>query len=261
MPSDRAIRIWSIQDPTCQVRAGRVIWVVSSVISNQETNCNNSVQDSFLRKLFLPRSMYPVQRQQWKLRTLKSSFQCSVRRSEFYRFEMSNSEVPSAPVAPQVPLRTVIVVHPRENRKKCSVEPLRPRPDFEFHKFRARNPVLLAPDRYVRLGIGGPLLSPADAGYGLLVLDGTWRWAEEMEADYVDIPIRSLPPWQTAYPRISKVFEDPVTGLATIEAIWLAYWCLGRDTTGLLDSYRWGKQFLECNQHRTDVQNESTSCL
>ena len=145
---------------------------------------------------------------------------------------------------------TMIVVHPRENRKKCSVEPLRGRPGFQFATYRPDNPVSLPDQQYVRLGIGGPLLSHDDKHRGLLVLDGTWRWAEAMEAQYQHIPIRSLPPWQTAYPRVSKVFEDPSTGLATIEAIWLAYWCLGRDTTGLLDHYHWGPQFLELNREQ-----------
>ena len=145
------------------------------------------------------------------------------------------------------PPPTVIVVHPRENRKKCSVEPLRGRPGFEFSTYKANSPAILPEGQYVRLGIGGPLLGPADSHLGLLVLDGTWRWAEAMEAQYQQVPVRSLPPWRTAYPRVSKVFGDPATGLATIEAIWLACWCLGRDTSGLLDQYRWGEQFLNLN--------------
>lgn len=145
---------------------------------------------------------------------------------------------------------TVIVVHPRENRKKCSVEPLRGREGFQFVTYRADAPIDLSPQQYMRLGIGGKVLSVEDASSGLLVLDGTWRWAAAMEAPYQHLPIRSLPSWQTAYPRVSKVFADPEQGLATIEAIWLAYWCLGRDTTGLLDQYRWGNQFLELNHDK-----------
>ena len=37
-------------------------------------------------------------------------------------------------------------------------------------------------------------------------------------------------------------------GLATIEAIYAAYRLLGRDTTGLLDHYRWGSEFIELNR-------------
>ena len=148
---------------------------------------------------------------------------------------------------------TVIVVHPREKRRKCTVEPLRGREGFEFHKFPA--PLGIEPAQYVRLGFDGPLLSPQDAGKGLLVLDGTWRLAERMERCYPGFVIRSLPPWRTAYPRTSKVSEDPAPGLATIEAIFLAYRLLGRDTAGLLDAYRWAPEFLDLNHAATTTMN------
>ena len=140
---------------------------------------------------------------------------------------------------------TIIVVHPREKRSKCSVEPLRGRDGFVFWNFPNRGRESL--EGYVRLGLGGELLTPADAGRGLLVLDATWKYAAAMEADYPEIPVRSLGPWQTAYPRKSKLFEDPAAGLATIEAIYAAYVQMGRETTGLLDAYYWREAFLAAN--------------
>jgi len=140
---------------------------------------------------------------------------------------------------------TILVVHPREKRSKCTIEPLRNRPGFVFRKFPARGPEPL--ENYVRLGMNGPLLSAADASRGLLVLDGTWRLASRMEPHYASVPARSLPEWKTAYPRASKLFEDPSAGLATIEAVYLAYHLLGRDTTGLLDEYLWRDEFLQRN--------------
>lgn len=140
---------------------------------------------------------------------------------------------------------TIIVVHRRENRKKCSVEPLRGRDGFIFWTYPDDGPESL--DGYVRLGIGGPILSEADRRSGLLVIDGTWRLAERMEKKYAHLPVRSLPPCQTAYPRVSKVFDDPATGLATIEAIHLAYHLLGRDTSSLLAEYRWSDEFRTKN--------------
>lgn len=148
---------------------------------------------------------------------------------------------------------TVIVVHPRENRQKCSVEPLRTNPQFAFWTFPDRGPEPIT--SYVRLGIGGPLLSPQDAASGLLVLDGTWRLAQRMEPSFRALPVRSLPAWKTAYPRVSKVFADPLEGLATIEAIFAAYVALGRDTTGLLDRYYWADQFLELNRNLLPSQS------
>lgn len=141
---------------------------------------------------------------------------------------------------------TIIVVHPRENRAKCSVEPLRGHDGFVFWKHPHRGPEPL--DGYVRLGIGGPMLSPADSANGLLILDGTWRLAAAMEASYRALPVRSLGPWQTAYPRVSKLFEDPAAGLATIEAIYAAHVQLGRTTAGLLDAYHWREVFLQKNE-------------
>lgn len=140
---------------------------------------------------------------------------------------------------------TIIVVHRRENRKKCSVEPLRERDEFIFWTYPDDGPESL--NGYFRLGIGGPILSNADHDCGLLVIDGTWRLAERMEKKYSHLPVRSLPPCQTAYPRVSKVFDDPAAGLATIEAIYLAYHLLDRDTSTLLDHYLWRDEFLQKN--------------
>ncbi|MEZ6046140.1 MAG: DUF367 domain-containing protein [Planctomycetaceae bacterium] len=150
---------------------------------------------------------------------------------------MTESEYPS----------TIFIVHPKEKRSKCSIEPLRGRDGFVFWKFPNRGPEPLT--NYVRLGIGGPVLSRADADQGLLILDGTWRLAEKMEADFQQLPVRSLAPtWQTAYPRKSKLFEDPTTGLATIEALYAANIHLGRPVEGLLDEYHWGEEFVELNR-------------
>lgn len=144
------------------------------------------------------------------------------------------------------PPPTIIVVHPKEKRSKCSVEPLRGREGFVFWKWPKRGAEPL--DGYVRLGIGGPELSPADADRGLLVLDATWTLAGKMEPDFADVPVRGLPShWKTAYPRVSKLTDDPIAGLATIEAIYAAYVAMGRDTTGLLDEYRWAEEFLRIN--------------
>jgi pre-rRNA-processing protein TSR3 len=141
---------------------------------------------------------------------------------------------------------TIIVVHPKEKRRKCTVQPLRGREGFVFRNYPATN---LGPlDDYVLLGLDGPELSAADADRGLLILDGTWRWAASMEHDFRHVPVRSLPPWKTVYPRVSKTYDDPSQGLATIEAIYAAYTILGRQTESLLDGYYWAEEFLERNR-------------
>lgn len=139
----------------------------------------------------------------------------------------------------------ILVVHPREMRSKCSVEPLRGASGFVFWKFPNRGPDSLGD--YIRLDLDGPLLSAQDSRRGLLLLDGTWRLAARMAEDYQDVPTRSLAPWRTAYPRVSKMFDDPRTGLATIEALFAALVQMQQPVPGLLDSYRWRDEFLTLN--------------
>ena len=140
---------------------------------------------------------------------------------------------------------TVIVRHSRENPRKCSVLPLRGRADLTFlpYPVRQRPPL----DGYVRLAADGPPLTAADAGLGLLLFDGSWRWAAAMTRDFADVPPRSLHGWRTAYPRTSKLGTDPDNGLASVEALFLAYHLTGRPTDGLLDHYRWAAEFLRAN--------------
>ncbi|HTU89192.1 MAG TPA: hypothetical protein VMF69_03760 [Gemmataceae bacterium] len=140
---------------------------------------------------------------------------------------------------------TVIVRHTHENPRKCSVLPLHARPDVLFlnHPVKERPPL----DGYVRLAAEGPSLLTADADKGILLLDGSWRWAEAMTRDFLDVPARSLHGWRTAYPRVSKRGTDPDNGLASIEALYVAYHLLGRPTAGLLDHYYWADEFLRAN--------------
>lgn len=140
---------------------------------------------------------------------------------------------------------TVIVRHPRENPRKCSVLPLRGRPDLVFLRYPVQEPPPLA--GYVRLAAEGPELSAGDAASGLLLLDGSWRWAAAMTSAFREVPPRSLHGYRTAYPRVSKAGTDPDNGLATIEALFLAYHILGRPTAGLLDHYHWAEDFLRLN--------------
>jgi pre-rRNA-processing protein TSR3 len=143
------------------------------------------------------------------------------------------------------PPPTIIIRDPKENPRKCSVLPLRGRADIVLlhHPVRSR-PAL---EGYIRLAAEGPPLSAEDAGAGVLLLDGSWRRARVMERGFMDVPARSLAGWQTAYPRVSKQGTDPDNGLASIEALFIAYHLLGRATRGLLDHYRWAQAFLEAN--------------
>jgi pre-rRNA-processing protein TSR3 len=140
---------------------------------------------------------------------------------------------------------TVVVRHPRENVRKCTIWPLRDRADFVFLTHPVKAPLSL--DGYIRLAAEGPELSGADAKYGLLLLDSSWRWLGPMSRPFVAVPARSLKGYQTVFPRRSKRDDDPDNGLATVEALYLAHHILGRPTEGLLEHYRWGEEFLRVN--------------
>ena len=140
---------------------------------------------------------------------------------------------------------TIIVRHPKENPKKCSVLPLKGRPDLRFEHYPVKTPLTL--EGYIRLAADGLALSGADRDAGMLLLDGSWRWAAAMTRAFAEVPPRSLHGYQTAYPRASKLGTDPANGLASIEALFLAYHILGRPTAGLLDHYRWAEEFLRLN--------------
>jgi pre-rRNA-processing protein TSR3 len=150
---------------------------------------------------------------------------------------------------------TIIVRHPHENPRKCSILPLRGRPDLIFLTYPVKQ--ALALENYVRLAAEGPPLTGADADRGLLLLDGSWRWAEAMTRDFAQVPPRSLHGYRTAYPRVSKQGTDPDNGLASVEALFLAYYILDRPTTGLLDHYHWAEEFLRSNRLVCPASNRS----
>ena len=68
-----------------------------------------------------------------------------------------------------------------------------------------------------------------------------------MNQAFREVPPRCLHGYQTAYPRRSKRGTDPENGLASIEALFVAYYLLGRPTDELLQHYRWAEDFLRLN--------------
>lgn len=140
---------------------------------------------------------------------------------------------------------TIIIRHPRENPKKCSILPLKGRLDVQIllHPVKELPPL----DGYICLSADGPPLTAADRDCGVVLLDCCWRRAPAMLKGVEHLPKRSLQGYQTAYPRVSRYGTDPDNGLASIEALYLAYYILGRSTAGLLDHYRWGEEFLRRN--------------
>ena len=141
---------------------------------------------------------------------------------------------------------TIIWRHRKENLKKCSLRGLESRSDMMFLKY----PTDALPDLtgYVTLAVDAPLLSEEDCHCGLFLIDATWNYSQVMlrEAHKQQrLVLRSLPEHiRTAYPRYQTGCSDPERGLASVEALYMAYLLMGRETEGLLESYHWKETFM-----------------
>ena len=138
----------------------------------------------------------------------------------------------------------LIYRHYKERKSKCSLQPFVGHEGFAFRTWRP-DMEIHAPG-HILLEIDAPPLSSADAPHSLLILDSTWRLLPRMRACVMgEVLPRSLPrDLETAYPRQSKLEEDPVRGLASIEALYVALRLMGHRQDDLLDQYHWRKAFL-----------------
>jgi pre-rRNA-processing protein TSR3 len=137
-----------------------------------------------------------------------------------------------------------VIRHPKERISKCSLRHLHGRAGITF--LRARPGFTFAAEGFTLLAVGAAQLSRADAGRSLLLLDSTWRHLPSLQACLRGTPTaRSIPGGVvTAYPRRSRVFEDPEAGLASVEALYVAKLLLGEDDPTLLAGYHWADTFL-----------------
>jgi len=149
-------------------------------------------------------------------------------------------------------VHVLVLRDPRESPGKCSITPLRGLPDLRIveydgsRRLDAGERVLLHPD--------GEELGERDRGRDLLLIDCAWRRVPNLLRT-VDGALhrRRLPPLTSAYPRRSKVFADPATGLASVEALYAAGVLLGDPRPELLREYRWRAEFLAANGARLEA--------
>ncbi len=142
---------------------------------------------------------------------------------------------------------TIILRHRRENLKKCSLRGLEELSSFSFYTY----PKDHLPEHagYILLSLGEKELSYEDKDYGIYLIDGTWKLASKMDKTLPFHPEkRSLPKgFKTAYRRRQEDCEDPESGLASIEALYIAYVILDRTDESLLDNYHFKDEFLAKN--------------
>lgn len=156
----------------------------------------------------------------------------------------------------------LVLQHYKENLRKCSLRVQRSRADFEFRTIEPVYPNRgLIIDGGVVLTLDAPVLNSDDRALfdarpenRLIVIDGTWTKIRSMvknivaKKDASTVDYRSLPDsLVTAYPRRSKLYDDPEGGLSTLEALVAAYHLLGYPALDLLEEYRWKNEFLERN--------------
>ena len=144
---------------------------------------------------------------------------------------------------------TIIIRLNRESPRKCSLTPIRGRSDLDIiwhhcdlgDEVRVGEVILLHPD--------GEPLSSQDSRLPLLLVDSSWRDLPRMLATVRGkIHLRSLSKnLTTAYPRKSKIYQDPEYGLATIEALHAAKTILGQRDDSLLEGYYFGDKWLSDN--------------
>ncbi len=142
---------------------------------------------------------------------------------------------------------TIIIRHRKENLKKCSLNGLEKDKNFNFYTY----PKDILPDLsgYILLKMDAPILTLDDHQKSLLLIDSTWKYLEKiLKIIPKNIEFRSLPKnFISAYPRKQTMCPDPKYGLASIEALYLAYMITNRSTKNLLDSYFWKEKFLKIN--------------
>ena len=141
---------------------------------------------------------------------------------------------------------TIVLRHRKEKLSKCSLKGLENRKDFRF--FVYPRDCLPSLENYFFLSLEGSVLSPRDQSKGIFLIDGTWRYATVMSRTVPFIERRSLPhAFKTVYPRKKTGCTNPKRGLASIEALYIAYLLLGRNIKGFLDHYYWKSAFLQTN--------------
>lgn len=152
-------------------------------------------------------------------------------------------------------MRFEILIDKRENKRQCTIHPLRLRPDFSISYFDRGKSALPPLQSAVLLHTEGQSLEEwgreNSRVNSVALIDCTWKKVPLVMARLTP-PLPTLVKipgsFQTAYPRKSKQEGlDPEGGLATIEALFITAAFLGNWDETLLDAYYFKSAFLEVN--------------
>jgi ribosome biogenesis protein Tsr3 len=153
-------------------------------------------------------------------------------------------------------MRYEVIIHPEETPNKCTIAPLADR--FDFNLIRVKGASTLGPLKAQVLlhHEGESLLDLAKKlpeVDGIACVDCAWRHLDRLLMR-IEKPLPGMARipdgFLTAYPRHSRKMTDPSSGLATIEALFVASALLGNWDLSLLSAYHFGQRFIELNAEK-----------
>lgn len=142
-------------------------------------------------------------------------------------------------------MKAVILKDYHENEKKCSILPLKGKPEFEFVDFKDFDShdfsglTMLHPE--------GEIVEKLNAGEKLLIVDSNWTKARRKYTRLEKFKLKKIriDGFQTAYPWKKNA---PQNTLCSIEALFVARLLAGIYDASIMDNYYYKDKFLELNK-------------
>jgi ribosome biogenesis protein Tsr3 len=152
-------------------------------------------------------------------------------------------------------MRYEVILDEGETANKCTIAPLSYRQDFKLLRVKSDKPLGPLTANIILHHQGKCLLrmKSQTETLGLAAIDCVWKRLNTLLSRIQGtLPVLGRIPdgFETAYPRRSKQMTDPDTGLATIEAIFVATAILKKWDPTLLSEYYFGRKFVELNRKR-----------
>jgi len=150
-------------------------------------------------------------------------------------------------------LKYIIISRDDRQDKKCTLYPLRERPDFSFRTKKdpgtiSQNSILLFPKgELLTTELAGDIireLAENDGSNEIVLVDSRWRKAKGIADSLPPMRKVSLEGYETGAKRRDP---PPKCGLASCEALYLASLYLGSPDLSLLSNYHFRQRFFKLN--------------